>query len=163
MENHKATWNKLSFAFVRKGIKFIILHLSRQFFIPPSLRPLLLKFCGVEFKNSKKVFIGTDVLFDNLKNTKTIIGSNVLITTGVKILNHFPVITQNDGVQEFHVGDVIIEDNVFIGMNSLIIKPVTIGKGAVIGAGSVVTKDIPAGAIVGGNPAKVIGHISDFA
>lgn len=163
MENHKATWNKFSLAFFRKAFKFILLHLSRQFFIPPSLRPFLLKFCGVEFKNSKKVFIGTDVLFDNLKNTKTIIGSNVLITTGVKILNHFPVITQNEGVTEFKVGNVIIEDNVFIGMNSLIIKPVTIGKGAIIGAGSVVTKDIPEGAIVGGNPAKIIGHISDFA
>ncbi|WP_414655302.1 DapH/DapD/GlmU-related protein [Flavobacterium sp. UBA7663] len=61
------------------------------------------------------------------------------------------------------MGNVIIEDNVFIGMNALIIKPVTIGKGAVIGAGAVVTKDVLPGTIVGGNPATVIGYTKDFS
>ena len=51
---------------------------------------------------------------------------------------------------------VIIGDDVFIGMNSLILKGVTIGAGAVIGAGSVVTADVPPRAIVAGNPAKVV-------
>jgi acetyltransferase-like isoleucine patch superfamily enzyme len=157
MKNHKATWNSFSLLFVKKGIKFMILHLSMQFFIPPSFRPKLLSLCGIKFKNPKSVFIGTDVLFDNLRGTKTSIGENVLITSGVKILNHFPIIT-NKGVKEFHIGDVFIEDNVFIGMNALIIKPITIGNGAIIGAGSVLTKDVPSGAIVGGNPAKVIGY-----
>jgi acetyltransferase-like isoleucine patch superfamily enzyme len=51
---------------------------------------------------------------------------------------------------------IIIEDDVFIGMNCLILKGVHIGKGSTIGAGSVVTRDIPPGVIAAGNPAKVL-------
>jgi acetyltransferase-like isoleucine patch superfamily enzyme len=51
---------------------------------------------------------------------------------------------------------VLIEDDVFIGMNSVILKGVTIGRGSVIGAGSIVTKNVPPFAIVAGNPAQVI-------
>ncbi len=51
---------------------------------------------------------------------------------------------------------VIIEDNVWIGCRAIILKGVHIGKNAVVGAGAIVTKDVPEYAIVGGNPAKVI-------
>ena len=51
---------------------------------------------------------------------------------------------------------VIIEDDVFIGMNCLILKGVTLGAGSVIGAGSVVTRSIPPGVIAAGNPARVL-------
>lgn len=55
---------------------------------------------------------------------------------------------------------VVIEDDVLIGCMSVILKGVRIGKGAVVGAGSVVTKDVPAYAIVAGNPAVIIGEVS---
>jgi acetyltransferase-like isoleucine patch superfamily enzyme len=51
---------------------------------------------------------------------------------------------------------IIIDDEVFIGMNSLILKGVTLGRGCTVGAGSVVTRDVPEYALVAGNPAKII-------
>jgi virginiamycin A acetyltransferase len=53
-------------------------------------------------------------------------------------------------------GDVIIEEDVWIGSNSVILSGVNVGRGAVIAAGSIVNKDIPPYAIVGGVPAKII-------
>ena len=55
---------------------------------------------------------------------------------------------------------VTIGDDVFIGMHATILKGVSIGDGAVIGAGSVVTREVPPGVIVAGNPARVIRRIS---
>lgn len=53
-------------------------------------------------------------------------------------------------------GAVIIEDDVWVGMRSIILKNVTIGCGAIVAAGSVVTKDVPPRTIVAGNPARVV-------
>ena len=51
---------------------------------------------------------------------------------------------------------VIIEDHVLIGANAVVLEGVRVGEGAVVAAGSVVTEDVPAGAVVAGSPAKVI-------
>ena len=56
----------------------------------------------------------------------------------------------------FRLGEVRIEDDVFIGLNVIICNSVTIGKGSIIGAGSVVTKDIPPYQVWAGNPARFI-------
>jgi acetyltransferase-like isoleucine patch superfamily enzyme len=53
-------------------------------------------------------------------------------------------------------GPLVIEDDVWIGVNVTILSGVRIGQGAVVGAGSVVTRDVPDGAIVAGNPARVV-------
>lgn len=55
---------------------------------------------------------------------------------------------------------VVIEDDVFLGGRSVILKGVTLGRGSVVGAGSIVTRSVAAGMIVAGNPAKVIGSVS---
>lgn len=52
-------------------------------------------------------------------------------------------------------------DDAWIGMNCIILKGVTIGEGAIVGAGSVVTKDVPAWSVVAGNPAKVVKHLKN--
>lgn len=57
---------------------------------------------------------------------------------------------------------IIIKDNVWIGRNSIINKGVTIGENSIVAAGSVVTKDVPANCIVGGNPAKVVKENIDL-
>jgi len=56
------------------------------------------------------------------------------------------------------LGEVVLEDHVWVGIRVLILPGVRVGEGAIIAAGSVVTKDVPPGAIVGGNPARVIGQ-----
>ena len=56
---------------------------------------------------------------------------------------------------------VILEDDVLIGANAVVIEGVHIGKGAVVGAGSIVTQDVPAGAVVVGNPARIIKEQKD--
>lgn len=80
------------------------------------------------------------------------IGNHTKITSGTKILTHF----FNPMDEGMYLGRVKIEDEVFIGLNTLIVAPITVGKGAVLAAGSVVVKDVPAWEIWGGNPAKFI-------
>jgi len=58
---------------------------------------------------------------------------------------------------------VCLEENVWVGSRALILKGVTVGRDAVIAAGSVVTKDVPAGAIAAGNPARVVGSVYEKA
>jgi maltose O-acetyltransferase len=57
---------------------------------------------------------------------------------------------------------VSIGDDVFVGLRAIIMPGVTIGDRSIIGAGSVVTGDVPAGAVVAGNPARVIGQTSEL-
>lgn len=65
----------------------------------------------------------------------------------------------NDNPEQIAAAAVIIEDNVFIGAGSKILKGVRIGRNSVIGAGSIVSKDIPPNSIAAGNPAKVISEL----
>jgi acetyltransferase-like isoleucine patch superfamily enzyme len=83
------------------------------------------------------------------------IGDNVFIGHGVMTINDlFPPSRKRTGKTD-EWKHTYIGNNVTIGSNATLL-PVTIGDGAIIGAGSVVTKDVPAGVIVAGNPAKVI-------
>ena len=66
--------------------------------------------------------------------------------------------TQTQKHESFSKGDIIVEDDVWIGYGVTIMSNVKIGQGAIIAAGAVVTKDVPPYAIVGGVPAKVIKY-----
>lgn len=83
---------------------------------------------------------------------KITIGNNVLIAQNV-------VIRDSDGHPingKIGTKPILISDNVWIATNAIILKGVTIGEGSVVGAGAVVTHDVPPHTIVAGNPAKVI-------
>lgn len=97
---------------------------------------------------------------------KIVIGNNVRIGGGTTIYDsNFHSLNYQDRIPIPEIKDniktapVFINDNVFIGANCTILKGVTIGENSIIGACSVVTKDIPEGCIAAGNPCKVIKRI----
>ena len=85
------------------------------------------------------------------------IGENTIISDNVSIIdNDYHSIYDEKGNKINHSSPIIIGNNVWIGKNAIILKGVTIGDNSVIGAGSVVTKNIPSNSIAAGNPCKVI-------
>jgi acetyltransferase-like isoleucine patch superfamily enzyme len=90
------------------------------------------------------------------------IGAGCTFSWDVQVLdNDFHAITV-DGALQPSVAPVIIGDRVWVGTRALILKGVTVGDGAVIAAGAVVTKDVPPGAVVAGVPAKVVGRADSW-
>lgn len=105
-------------------------------------------------------FIGPAASFSVAKKIE--VGSHCLISSNVSIMD-------NDGhpadpearlrgepVSPEKIKPVVIKDNVWIGMHSLIMKGVTIGEGSIVGASSVVLEDVPPNTLVTGNPAKMV-------
>lgn len=78
------------------------------------------------------------------------------------VFNNIDSIKLKLGGYKIHLGCVEIMDNCFLGSHSIIIGNVKIGPNAIVAAGSVVTKDVPEGTIVGGNPAHVIGSFYEL-
>ena len=91
------------------------------------------------------------------------IGDNVQVTRGVSIHTHGGAHVLREKYPTFDIfGKVVIEDGAYIGAFSQIMPGVTIGKGALVAAGSVVTKSVAPHSVVGGNPAKFISTVNDY-
>lgn len=118
----------------------------------PQHRAKCLKMVGVNIKGRAIIYNGVGI--DSVAPDKIYIGNNVAITAGTKILTHY--LDPNEKGNKFRFGEVHIEDDVFIGVNVIICNAVTIGKGSIVGAGSVVTKNIPPYQVWAGNPARFI-------
>lgn len=122
---------------------------------------------NVHFSSPERISMGSHVwIGHNVKMDGSgylDVGSGCIIARDTEILtsNHY---FQGDDLEEipydkrFIYKKVTIGENIWIGMRSVILPGVTIGEGAIVGACSVVTKDVPPLAIVAGNPAKVIRY-----
>jgi galactoside O-acetyltransferase len=98
------------------------------------------------------------------------IGNDVIMSWGVTISDHDSHSLDNNlrardvvdwgqgrkNWDDIKVAEVVVENNVWIGFNAIILKGVTLGQGSIVGAGSVVTRDVPPYSVVAGNPARVI-------
>ena len=116
--------------------------------------------------NGTKIFANPrNVLIDETRPWLIHIGSNVQITSGVKILTHgydWSVIKGTSGEILGSSGKVTIGNNCFIGMNTVILKGTTIGDNVIIGAQSLVRGKIPSNTVAAGTPCKVIMSLEEY-
>lgn len=103
----------------------------------------------------KRGSIGLDTVLDSMFPDKIILHENVVIAMNCVILTHF-IIPNKISYHHMEAGTVELDDNCFIGAGTIICNSCRIGKNSVVGAGSVVTKDIPDNEIWAGVPARFL-------
>jgi maltose O-acetyltransferase len=121
---------------------------------------------GVRINNPALVSVGDDVyLGDGVQlypwNERIVIGSNVLIAAGARLITRkhgFADVDRPMSDQGYNNAPIVIEDDVWIGFQAVILPGVTVGRGSIVGAGAVVTRDVEPYTIVGGVPARLIRH-----
>lgn len=115
---------------------------------------------GGEVYIGDNTFLNSNVKIVSMKSIK--IGKNCMLAPRVMLYDHDHKFQDTSKLimnQGYNISEIIIEDDVWIGANSILTKGVRVGKHSVIGANSVVTKDVPAFTVVAGNPAKIIKKI----
>lgn len=131
-------------------------------FAPRKLRPAIMRKMGCHV--GKGCFIGDNVRIDTGHADMITLEDGVSIAGGTRLLCH-----QRD-FKDYYVGTdyntlgysikpIVLKKGCLIGMESFVLPGVTVGEGAIVGAGSLVTKDIPAWTVATGRPAKVIKEI----
>lgn len=112
-----------------------------------------------DVKVGDNTWIGPNVILDGSGGLE--IGSFCSISAGVQIYSHDTVKwALSGGKERYEYAKTVIEDNCYIGPYVIVTKGVTVGKGSVIGAFSLVIKDIPPKSKVFGIPAKIVGEVS---
>ena len=159
MANYKRTFKS-----ILHGINTrICLGIARHLF-PAQLRMPFYKATGMHIGKGTKIAATVDI--DQSAPELITIGKNVWVTRGVMLLCHQRNLNQYEVGKpvmdcELVYKPIVINDGAHIGIGSIIMPGVTIGKGAVIGARSVVTRDIPDYCVAVGVPAKVIKNFSE--
>lgn len=136
----------------RKIYNKILQYIALHYLTPPRLRVRLQSWRGVRFKDPRSVFIGDGVNFDERLPECISLGRGVWIAAGCRIISHR--FLSYRFVEKAHV---VLEDYVRIGVNAVVIGPVQLGEGAVVGPGAIVTKDVPPYTVVSGPMAKLVG------
>lgn len=91
------------------------------------------------------------------------IGNNVALTKGVMIHTHGGGRVARTCIPNFDIfGKVVIKDGAYIGSGTQVMPGVTIGEGSLVAAGSIVTKSVPPGVVVAGNPAKYVCTVEEY-
>jgi len=118
---------------------------------------------GVTMKGSVTIYGSSYKMFSTEPYLVTL-GDNVYISLDARFVCHDgSVLPFRKDIPDLDITKRIqVGNNVFIGMGALILPGVTIGDNCIIGAHSVVTKDVPNGTVVGGNPAKVLKQTSEY-
>jgi acetyltransferase-like isoleucine patch superfamily enzyme len=154
VEGPNALWQIYKTVSPWKGVKnFICIQVARYCPILSVKNWIYRHLLGM--KVGEHTAFGLMVMVDVFFPEKITIGENSIIGYNSTILAHEYLI------HEYRLGEVSIGDHVLIGANTTILPGVTIGDGAVVAAGSVVHKDVAAGAFVGGNPLRVINRSKD--
>lgn len=155
VEKDNSLWHIYKSVSFWKVVKnFIVIQLARY-------SPFLRLKNGL-YKTFLKMHVGDKTAFalmvmpDIMFPEKIKVGNNSIIGYNTTILAHEYLI------DEYRIGEVIIGNGVMIGANTTILPGVSIGDHAVISAHTLVNKDVPAGAFVGGNPMKVIHTKEDM-
>ncbi len=105
-------------------------------------------------------FVFLNVLCNILDNNEVHIGHHVMIGPGVQIYTAAHHLQAESRIQGWEVAkSIVIEDNVWLGGSAILLPGVRVGRNAVVGAGAVVTRSVPANTVVAGNPARVIREI----
>jgi len=139
-----------------------LLHAAARYLpMHPKWRVAIHRWRGV--KIGAGVFIGSEVFIDNTYPDSIVIEDYVSITSGSFVVGHFIVplhLRKVLGAERPLKRGVIFRKGCYIGPKCVVMDGITIGECAVIGAGSVVTRDVPAYSISVGNPAKVLREFS---
>tara|TARA_B100000767_G_scaffold260942_1_gene272055 strand:+ start:638 stop:1120 length:483 start_codon:yes stop_codon:yes gene_type:complete len=136
----------------RRLFNKILQAIAKSSLLSGYMRARLQKLRGVNFDDVSTIFLGEDVMIDGICPENVTIKNGCQIGAGTKIVTHFydnKELSENKDYHfRFYQGKVLIEENVFIGFNCVIAKPVSIGKNSVLGANTVITKDVPPDSII---------------
>jgi acetyltransferase-like isoleucine patch superfamily enzyme len=118
---------------------------------------------GVVIQGRVKIYGSSYAMFSSEPYLVTL-GDNVYISVNARFVCHDgSTLPFRKDIPDLELaGEIVVGDNVFVGMGALILPNVKIGNNCIIGANSVVTKNVPDGVIVAGNPARIVRQTDDF-
>lgn len=141
---------------IKKILKLLAKHIPGY-----QLRVFLLKLCN--YRIGKKVYIGEDLIIIDEPEDKynVTLRDHVTIAPRVTVItSSFPNVSRISRYMPIEDGPVVINEDAWIGTGVIIFPNVNIGQGAIVGAGSLVTKNVDPLTIVVGSPAKAIDKVS---